>query len=116
MNAYQLKKARKQHPEVKVVNGRLVLSIGIDNLAFAAQQLYNQQAFDESEGLRDESEFRVSDKLKFAKSVAGALEREEEDGTKLYHIMFDAAFEYVLEQGEEGITERSPPHTQWGSE
>lgn len=100
--AYRLRRAKKQPLKAEVLNGRLVVSIGIDTLAFAAQGRYDEEAFKEG---RDAPEFSVSDNRKFAKSVLAALEREEEDGTQLPHIMLDDAFDYVLEQGLEGISE-----------
>jgi len=47
--------------------------------------------------------WRVTDLKTFAKEVAHALNDEDEQGTTPIHRMFDDAFNYVIEQGGEGI-------------
>ena len=41
----------------------------------------------------------------FAKSICLALKEEDEKGTTSVHILFDEAFENVLESGKSGIKE-----------
>jgi len=83
-----------QQLSVKVEDGQLKISIGIALLAFAVQA---QDQWPE--------ECYVSDVREFAKSVAGRLQKEEEDGTTPIHRMFDAVAETVLEQGDDGVDE-----------
>lgn len=45
----------------------------------------------------------VSDLELFTQSVVEALQVEEEDGSTVIHNAFDTAFEYVIEQGLEGV-------------
>ena len=49
--------------------------------------------------------WKVTDEADFAKEVCHALNAESENGTTRVHLMFDAAFDHVIEQGGEGIDE-----------
>ena len=89
-------------PEIdaKIENGNLLISISIDTLVNASN--YSQYFFDCKE---DGINLVISDKDKFAKSVANALNLEEEDGGTPITRMLDEAIIWVSEQGEEGIEE-----------
>ena len=86
--------------DAKIENGNLLISISIDTLVNAAN--YSQYFFDCKE---DGINLVISDKDKFAKSVANALNLEEEDGGTPITRMLDEAIIWVSEQGEEGIEE-----------
>lgn len=83
---------------VEVTNCRLVISIGIDTLAFAAancERFYDGESGDYTA--------RVTDNREFAREVALALQHEKEDGTTPVHVLLDNAFEYVVGDGGNGI-------------
>lgn len=93
---------RDQHVNVDIVDGRLVVSIGIDTLAVAVQYMPQLgEAFDEVEGKEIENEITDADKL--AAAIVEALDDEEEDGTTLVHRMLDKAALRAIENGAEGI-------------
>lgn len=106
MTIVQSGRGKAQWLKAEVKGGKLVISIGVDVLAFAAQRHYDEEAFNATEGQMKASEFRVVDAAALAKEVVRELEREAEDGTTRLHLMFDTAFTKVLEQGGEGIEER----------
>lgn len=47
--------------------------------------------------------YLVTDPPTFAKEVCAVLNNESEDGTTRVHLMFDAAIEYAIEYGAEGV-------------
>ena len=88
----------EQPMEVKVVGGMLVISIGINCLARALEaspRFYN--------GESGEQDLKVTDPEVFAREVARALQREEEDGSTPLHVLFDNAAESAIEDGCEGV-------------
>ena len=89
---------QNQRLMVEIAGGRLVISIGVDVLCFAAE---NCNRF--YDGENDKYTLKITNKTKFAKEVARALEREEEDGTTPVHLLLDAAFESAVEDGCEGV-------------
>jgi hypothetical protein len=84
---------------VSVENDEVVIRIGVDVLAEAAE-LSPVFEWDDD---KDESKLKVTDKKEFAKSVVEALWDEGEVGNTLVTEMFDKAFEYVSEQGLDGF-------------
>ena len=99
---------RTQPPTKRVFrNGKLTIEIGVETMAFAAQRLYDEQAFNASDGEKEaEADFYVADADEFARSVVRRLEREAEDGTNAIHLLLDTAFNEVAERGEDGLAER----------
>ena len=85
---------RDQGLFVEIVDGRLVISIGVDALMVAAQ---GSPAFEENED--GEPEWIISSPDGFAEDIRHELEDEEEDGTTLIHIAIDAAIERALDAG-----------------
>ncbi len=85
---------------VKIADGKLVISIGINVLCFSAE---NCERF--YDGDRDKYTLKVTNKRKFAGEIVRALEREEEDGTTPVHVLLDNAFEVAMEDGCEGVKE-----------
>lgn len=92
----------KQHPLcVKIEDGKLVISIGIETLCFATE---NCERFYDPE--KDRYAFKVTDAAKFASDVALSLQHEEEDGSTPVSRLLDAACEDAIEGGSEGIEEK----------
>lgn len=91
-------KRSKEPLRVSVKDGRLVISIGVETLCFAAEHC--NLFYD---GEKDRYTLKVTDKATFAKEVVRALEHEEEDGTTPVHLLFDNAFEYAVGDGCEGV-------------
>lgn len=80
---------------VKVKQGRLVISIGVQTLAFAVE---NGSAFEVYVG----EEYvgpKIMDRAAFARAVAVELKREDEDGSTLLTKMLDEAAELAMESG-----------------
>lgn len=84
---------------VDIIKGRLVISIGISALCFAATR---GPYFDDI-CARTSQDIIVTDQDAFAKEILRELRREEEDGTTLVHLMLDKAAERAVENGAEGI-------------
>lgn len=91
----------KQELKVEVKGGRLVISIGIDTLAFAAENMDSNLSYDDD--WKPTKGFTVSNKKEFAEDVLRELEREEEDGTTPVHILLDSACEEAVNQGSLGV-------------
>ena len=89
---------------VEVHDGKLVISVGIDTLAFAAEHC--NRFYD---GHKDAYTMRVTDKSVFAREVVRALLREEEDGTTLVHVLLDDAFEAAVGDGCDGVKHGDTP-------
>ena len=70
------RKHEEQRLIVEVVGERLVISVGIKVLAFAAE---NCERF--YDGIKDEYTHKVTDANVFANEVSLALQHEKEDGT-----------------------------------
>jgi hypothetical protein len=75
---------------VKIDRGELVIRMGVDSLAFAAEK---GPAFDM------ENAPTIIDKAGWARDVLTELCREEEDGTTPVHQMLDDAFRNAVEGG-----------------
>jgi hypothetical protein len=87
---------RQQPLKVEIVDGRLVVSIGVGLLCYAVQGAGG-------------CDFRVTNEDAFAADIARELERDEEDGTTLLHRAFDKAASEAVEGGSEaaGLTDPS---------
>ena len=75
---------------IQIIDGSLVLSIGIATLAFSAELQ------DEHYGFR---ELTVVNQVEFAKDVLRELNSEEEDGSTLITAVLDKAILNAIEQG-----------------
>jgi len=96
--------------EVKIIDGKLVISIGIETLAWASDHSdlsmpYNKEANDFV------PKWKVIDPLEFAADVARELRREAEDGSSLLTRVLDKAIEEAIEQGSLGVEEQTRPLT-----
>lgn len=81
--------------DTKVENGRLVISIGVNLLAWAIQ--LNEQEWPE--------DLHISNPDKFARRMAQYLLFDEEDGSTELHRCFDKTALLMAESGEEEIDE-----------
>jgi hypothetical protein len=73
---------------IKVVNQQIVISVGIKTMATVAEIA---------------GDMTVTDIPVFAESMIRALREEQEDGTTPVHHLLEAAADWCLEQGEEGL-------------
>jgi hypothetical protein len=89
---------RKQLLNTEVIDGRLVISIGVEALAFAAEhcpELTDGYITFSSETYGP----KITDPDEFAHDVVAALIDEAEDGTTLVHAMLDQAIVLAVESG-----------------
>ena len=91
-----MKKIRDQQVDVKIENGRFIITAGIDLVCHAV--MYGTEP-------SLSRTFKVKDPDKFADEIRIELEREEEDGTNLIHRAFDKAALEAIENGAEGVEE-----------
>jgi hypothetical protein len=95
--------------EVEVVAGRLVISIGIDTLAFAADHHEEFTPYDDELGDWVQR-WHVFEKGEFALEVARQMQREAEDGSTPLTRFQDKMFLSAVEDGCLGV-EECPPKT-----
>lgn len=79
---------------VEIKNGFLAIRIPVDTLAWAAEHFETLSL--------EAAPVKILDRKAFATSVVRALCVEGEDGSTPVTHLLDAAFEWVLEQGEDG--------------
>ncbi len=83
---------------VEVYRGQLIISIGIETLAFASvvesTKKSNQDCY---------PSFLVKDATVFADEVCSELNYEEEDGTTVVHTLLDEAIERSIDKGNQGV-------------
>jgi hypothetical protein len=84
----------------KIEGDQLVIRIGIDTLAFAAEHC---PRFYDNEKNPDPPFIKVTDKRELALDVVCALLHEQEDGTTPLCILLDDAFEYAYGDGSLGF-------------
>jgi hypothetical protein len=90
--------------EVKVERYRLVISIGLDTLAFAAEHSDDWNPYDET--INNFSQrWKVNNKREFGKEVAQQLQRESEDGSTPLSRLLDKMNMAVVEDGGLSIDE-----------
>jgi hypothetical protein len=82
----------------QVVDDELVIRIGIDVLAFAAQSRQPFNIWDD-EAIKWIQKIEVVDNLEWAKDIRNELSREEEDGSSPLTNLFESAFEKAVDQG-----------------
>lgn len=90
---------RQQSLSVMIEKGRLVISIGVSTLCFAATR---GPYFDGLVADRGK-EPTITDEDAFAKAIMSELRCEAEDGTTLVHLMLDEAAKEAIEAGCDGI-------------
>lgn len=90
-----------------IQNGQLIIRIGIDVLAFAAQDNDWFHVYDPNK--RDwRQAWRVTDNDQFARDVRDEILNELEDGSSLLTNFLDKAFGQALDQGSLGVEEGEP--------
>jgi len=94
---------RDEPLSVKVDGGRLVISIGVDTLAWATRHAEHLMEYDEKSG--EFLGYVISDPDEFARDVVIELEQEEEDGTTPVHLLLDKATEAAINNGSLGVAE-----------
>lgn len=84
---------------VKVVDGQLVICIGVDTLAcaVAAGDVFHHESNDE-----EVRHFAITDTTRFAKEVAIAMDGDEEDGSSLLTDFIERAAQAAIDDGSEG--------------
>lgn len=95
--------AENQILTVAVEGDRLVISIGLATLAWAAEHNPLTETYGEDGEFRN---YRITDPAVFAAEVVNALQSESEDGTTPVHTLFDHAFLDAIEAGCEGASEK----------
>ena len=98
--------ASKDAPlECKVVGEKLVVSIGIDTLAYAFLHgpEGDRMRWDDDLLSYDESKLQIIDQLEFAKDVVHALLCEKEDGSSPLTDLIDAACVAAVNDGSLGV-------------
>lgn len=78
----------------EIIDGKVIISIGINVLAHACE-------FGHPDNQADE--FKIVDNDEFAKDILNEITREEEDGTTPLHRLFDQATSAAIDQGSLGI-------------
>lgn len=94
--------------KVKVEGQELVVRIGIDTLAFAAEHCPKFYDYDVHQG-EDGPYVKVDDKKELAGDIVRALTHEEEDGSSPLSEMLDSAIEWAFNDGSIGFAEESYP-------
>jgi hypothetical protein len=87
--------------KVEVENDQLVIRIGINTLAIAAENC--PEFYQEN----DPPYVTVSDPLELANDVVRELSREQEDGTTPVHLLLDRAILAAFENGSLGFDDES---------
>lgn len=87
---------------VKVIDGKLVIEIGVYTLAHAVSYADWANPFDEdrNEYVRT---FAITDPTQFAKDVVSAMQHEREDGSSPLSNFLDAMTEAALDDGSTGV-------------
>lgn len=80
-----------------ITERRLEISIPVDILAFAAENIDRTGS-----GGEEAYQIKIKDKDAFARSVVKILTNEAEDGSTRVTRMLDLAFDEVIAQGEDG--------------
>lgn len=83
--------------KVELINGKILISIGVDALAFAIENSPDWDIYYSPDPLNNYKEF--------GESILQYLEHEEEDGTTPVHRLFDTVALEALDQGAEGFIE-----------
>jgi hypothetical protein len=99
----RLARLRAAPLEVKVGDGQLVISIGIDTLVWALRHGDDFLKYDEERNVY--LGYRVTDAVGFAKDVAHVLDREDEVGTTPIHLLFDRAMDSAINDGSVAVAE-----------
>jgi hypothetical protein len=95
----------------EVEDGRLVISIGVETLAFAFEHGEGNNPFDEAAN-DFKREATIADPLEFAKDVCRAMNDEGEDGSTPLTRFLDSMMNEAVEQGSLGVADPDDPATE----
>lgn len=90
-------KNEEQGLEAKIIDGKLVVSIGLDVLAYAVEQASDYDP--------DFLPVKVINKMNFAKDIIEELTLEDEGGRSSITELIDAAAMSAIENGSEWVEE-----------
>jgi hypothetical protein len=100
--------------EVVIKDGQLIVRIGLDVLAYSAEQCRNRlnrtPLLVDSPGEYAAPYAKVVDKMELARDVKHELMREKEDGTMPIHVLLDNAILAAFEDGSTAFDEHFKPH------
>lgn len=88
---------------IEMRDNQLIISIGLDTLAWAAEN--HPDLYDDE---NDRGLYKINDHIVFAKDVITELKDEEEDGTTLVHRMIDEATMRAISNGSQAVSEAKP--------
>lgn len=93
-------RGKDQWLKVEVVNGnKLVISIGVDVLAFAANAHFDEEHLNATEGRENQADWVVTYPAGFAEDVCAELLREDEAGEHMLGRLLDEAFDLAANRG-----------------
>lgn len=93
--------------KAEVVKGKLVVSIGVDVLAFACQMHMDGEAVEASEGRETQADMVISDPEGFARDVCLELLREDEAGNHPVGRLLDEMAMEAANRGSLYLSDRS---------
>lgn len=96
--------ARNSPLRTSVEGGELVIRVGVDTLAFSAENSLNNWKFDDAENTYKKL-YEVTDHDQFALDVAREVESEYEIGQSLLTRMLDTAAEECFNNGANSMKE-----------
>lgn len=97
--------------KAEVVKGKLVISVGVDVLAFAAQRHMDEQHFEATEGRENQADDVITDPVGFAVDVCRELMREDDVGGHLIGKVLDDAFDAAIHRGSTALSDRAECNT-----
>ena len=89
---------RDHRLDVEIVDGELRVRIGVQTLAFAAENPPDSGLWN------DGAMVSVLNADEWAKDVRSELLREQEDGTNILHLVLDAAMRAAAENGSAAVS------------
>ncbi len=93
--------------QIKIQDGQLVISVGIDTLAYCQQIVIDNDEYD------SDTSTTITDPIQFAKDVCGALEKEREDGSTIFTDLIDLAANNALNNGSTGVEYSKKKKDSW---
>lgn len=104
----------------EIENGELVIRIGIDTLAYAAERCPKFYEYDKHEQLGVEIYCKICDPAELAKDVKRELFREKEDGSSPFSDLLDECIVAARDDGSLAFADDDAPNeetdTQKGGE
>lgn len=89
----------------EVKDGRLVIAIGVDTLAYAFVHgpVGDRLAWDDNKNDWDRDRVKVTDATGWAKEVVHAMLHEQEDGSSPLTLFIDKMYEAALDDGAQHV-------------